>query len=124
MDAIRLHARTPAPRLHHACTTPTGLEVPVVFASGVLLGDAAKVLYLNETGELKSLMRGYAEAPSGDCQICGAAGYINCTWCQGSGKSMSTNFDTANTAIAGGTKALSLKCSLCNENGLQRCPEC
>lgn len=93
------------------------LEVPVVFASGVLLGDATKVMQLNETGELKKILRGYVEAPSGQCNVCGGAGYITCTWCQGSTKSIQTSFESKE-------KNLALRCSLCNENGLQRCPAC
>jgi hypothetical protein len=35
-----------------------GTDVPVVFASGVLLGNAKRLLELNETGELKKLLAG------------------------------------------------------------------
>eukprot|EP00037_Helgoeca_nana_P003397 m.39941 g.39941 ORF g.39941 m.39941 type:complete len:718 (+) comp13808_c1_seq1:62-2215(+) len=93
-----------------------GASVPVVFASGVLLGNATKILELNETGELKRLLKGYADAPTADCGACGGVGYVVCTWCQGSLKSR--------TISTGPRSNAELRCTVCNENGLQRCPRC
>ena len=52
---------------------------------------------------------------SGECGQCGGRGFITCTWCSGSKKSISNRF---------GRAVVSLKCTCCNENGLMRCTAC
>eukprot|EP00043_Microstomoeca_roanoka_P013455 m.131748 g.131748 ORF g.131748 m.131748 type:complete len:751 (+) comp15755_c0_seq1:154-2406(+) len=94
-----------------------GAIVPQAFLEGVHLGDAATIKRLNETGELRSRLQDCEERPTKDCSTCGGQGYILCTWCQGSKRSI-------RHAFAHSTKEASLRCTLCNENALQRCPDC
>ena len=80
------------------------------------------VLEMNETGKLKEILKGFAVQPVHGCTGCGGAGYITCNWCQGSGKSTKNPFAGHKGAEVGMTAVL--KCTVCNENGLQRCPVC
>eukprot|EP00041_Stephanoeca_diplocostata_P005836 m.69387 g.69387 ORF g.69387 m.69387 type:complete len:673 (-) comp16026_c0_seq8:252-2270(-) len=93
-----------------------GKEVPMVFAAGILLGDDTKVQELNETGDLKKILKDYEQAAVADCTSCGGSGYTVCSWCQGSLKSLRVG--------TGAQGVRTLKCTLCNSNGLQRCPAC
>lgn len=45
------------------------------------------------------------------CRVCGGQRFIMCLWCQGSKKGIRNTFGD-------------LKCTVCNENALQKCPEC
>ena len=45
------------------------------------------------------------------CRVCGGQGFIMCLWCQGSKKGIRNTFGD-------------LKCTVCNKNALQKCPEC
>eukprot|EP00049_Salpingoeca_infusionum_P002520 m.57776 g.57776 ORF g.57776 m.57776 type:complete len:737 (-) comp11629_c0_seq2:233-2443(-) len=91
--------------------------VPQVFVKGVHLGGYKVVHEMNEAGVLKERLKGFAERALTDCPTCGGHGYVLCTWCQGSKRSLEHGF-------AHSTKDASLKCTLCNENALQRCPDC
>eukprot|EP00043_Microstomoeca_roanoka_P016800 m.173388 g.173388 ORF g.173388 m.173388 type:complete len:62 (-) comp16529_c0_seq7:183-368(-) len=51
-----------------------------------------------------------------DCAACGGRGFVPCNWCFGSKKSITNKF--AEGYIR------NLKCTVCNENGLQRCEQC
>eukprot|EP00039_Didymoeca_costata_P010099 m.134992 g.134992 ORF g.134992 m.134992 type:complete len:207 (+) comp14707_c0_seq7:290-910(+) len=95
-----------------------GHEVPVVFVNGALLGNAEQVLELNEIGKLKEILAGFEVAPEKNCSRCGGAGYITCTWCQGSLKSLKNPYSGKDVNMN------VLKCTLCNSNGLQRCTQC
>eukprot|EP00056_Hartaetosiga_gracilis_P011663 m.177456 g.177456 ORF g.177456 m.177456 type:complete len:580 (+) comp13548_c1_seq1:75-1814(+) len=92
-------------------------SVPQVFVNGSLLGGYTKVMEMNEAGELRAVLQGFEEAPVKECVGCGGKGFVNCTWCQGSKKSIHNPFskDFENNA---------LKCTVCNEIGLMRCPNC
>jgi glutaredoxin domain-containing cysteine-rich protein 1 len=89
---------------------------------GNLLGGADTVLEMNETGKLKEVLKGFEVQPAAGCQGCGGAGYITCGWCQGSGKSLKNPFAGKQGHDVGLTDVL--KCTVCNANGLQRCPVC
>ena len=95
-----------------------GQQVPVVFADGMLLGNVEEVLKMNELGTLKDLLKGFEIAPIDDCPSCGGAGYVTCSWCQGSKKSIRNPF-TGKTGHAN-----VLKCTVCNPLGLTRCQKC
>jgi hypothetical protein len=49
------------------------------------------------------------------CSTCGGFEYVNCTACKGSKSSRKTRISREISV---------LKCIICNENGLQRCPTC
>eukprot|EP00045_Choanoeca_perplexa_P015027 m.181338 g.181338 ORF g.181338 m.181338 type:complete len:603 (+) comp16870_c0_seq9:129-1937(+) len=90
--------------------------VPQVFVNGHHFGDYAKVQKLNETGELKALLQGFEERPSQDCSRCGGRGFVNCSWCQGTKRSVANPYAK--------TTQGALRCTVCNEIGLERCNDC
>ncbi|EGD80581.1 hypothetical protein PTSG_01173 [Salpingoeca rosetta] len=94
-----------------------GAVVPQAFLEGRHLGDAKALKEMNETGALRRRLADCEERPLTDCTTCGGQGYILCTWCQGSKRSLLHGFGES-------TKEEWLKCSVCNENALQRCPDC
>ena len=105
-----------------------GLTVPQVCFNGEHLGDYDTVFKMNETGELQELVKGMKKIGTGlqsDCETCGGSGFMVCTWCGGDRKSMAV--DIGNVAHSDreqqGTTAR-LKCTACNENGLQACQKC
>eukprot|EP01147_Barroeca_monosierra_P003330 gene3330-6014_t len=94
---------------------PTSDQVPQAFVNFFHLGGLERVIQLNETGELKKMLINFEDRTE-NCQNCGGKGFIPCSWCFGSKKSISNKF--AEGYIR------NLKCTVCNENGLQRCPSC
>lgn len=89
--------------------------VPHVFVNGNSLGGVKELEHLNETGELKILLQDFERRNSAVCQSCGGFRYINCIQCHGSKRSRRTRISRQISV---------LRCTSCNENGLQRCPEC
>ena len=86
-----------------------------VFINGKHVGGQREIFTLNETGQLEGLLEALDVERLVDmssCSTCGGAGYITCWWCQGDKTSVSTMFDSH------------LKCTVCEENGLVRCPNC
>jgi hypothetical protein len=77
----------------------------------------AEIEQMADQGRLAKALAGYEERPTADCKTCGGEGYIICSWCQGSKRSLRHGF-------AHNVKDASLKCTVCNENALQRCPDC
>ena len=78
---------------------------------------------LDDEGELAStleqykqdhLQRGLQRDPTdgADCETCGGRRFVVCSECNGSRKGKTQVFGKY------------LKCSFCNENGLQPCPSC
>lgn len=94
-----------------------GAKIPQVFVNGQYFGDEARIVELNEQSQLASLLANFEERPSQDCSTCGGAGFVPCTWCQGSKKSIENPFETLPGRAA-------LRCTVCNVNGLQRCSDC
>jgi len=90
-------------------------SVPHVFVNGVSLGGVKELEHLNETGELKILLQNFERRTSGVCSGCGGFRYINCTQCHGSKRSRRTRISREINV---------LRCTACNENGLQLCREC
>lgn len=89
--------------------------VPHVFVNGVSLGGVRELEHLNETGKLKTLFEKFERRNSRVCPSCGGFRYINCTQCHGSKRSRKTRISREINV---------LRCTACNENGLQPCSEC
>ncbi|CAL8355984.1 unnamed protein product [Merluccius merluccius] len=92
-------------------------SLPVVFIDGHYLGGAEKILDMNESGELQDLLTKIERAQHHHpCQSCGGFAFIPCPMCHGSKMSVFRNCFTDSFKA--------LKCTSCNENGLQPCPSC
>lgn len=90
------------------------LTLPRVFIGGRYMGGAEEIQQLNETGELKKFIQGFpmADAKSGVCGCCGGITFVLCDNCNGSRKFFVEKGNCFRS------------CTLCNENGLVRCPDC
>ncbi|KAL8027058.1 hypothetical protein ABFS82_14G068100 [Erythranthe guttata] len=87
------------------------LTLPRVFIGGRYVGGVEEVRRLHESGELKKHVEGLPASEPGTCGACGGYRFILCDECSGSHKYYSEK---------GGFRS----CTLCNENGLVRCPSC
>ncbi|KAM8940040.1 glutaredoxin domain-containing cysteine-rich protein 1 isoform 2-T2 [Pelodytes ibericus] len=92
-------------------------SLPVVFIDGHYLGGAEKILSMNESGELQDLLLKIERVQHPHaCASCGGFGFVPCIVCHGSKMSVFRNCFTDSFKA--------LKCTACNENGLQRCKSC
>ncbi|XP_022616097.1 glutaredoxin domain-containing cysteine-rich protein 1 [Seriola dumerili] len=92
-------------------------SLPVVFIDGHYLGGAEKILGMNESGELQDLLTKIERVQHPQtCQTCGGFAFIPCPTCHGSKMSVFRNCFTDSFKA--------LKCTSCNENGLQACVSC
>ncbi|XP_069832261.1 glutaredoxin domain-containing cysteine-rich protein 1 [Dendropsophus ebraccatus] len=92
-------------------------SLPVVFIDGHYLGGAEKILSMNESGELQDLLMKIERVQHPHaCASCGGFGFLPCLVCHGSKMSVFRNCFTDSFKA--------LKCTACNENGLQRCKSC
>ncbi|XP_027453484.1 glutaredoxin domain-containing cysteine-rich protein 1 [Zalophus californianus] len=92
-------------------------SLPVVFIDGHYLGGAEKILSMNESGELQDLLTRIERVQHPhECPSCGGFGFLPCSVCHGSKMSVFRNCFTDSFKA--------LKCTACNENGLQRCKSC
>ncbi|XP_036372308.1 glutaredoxin domain-containing cysteine-rich protein 1-like [Megalops cyprinoides] len=92
-------------------------SLPVVFIDGHYLGGAEKILGMNESGELQDLLTKIERVQHPHtCLTCGGFAFIPCPMCHGSKMSLFRNCFTDSFKA--------LKCTACNENGLQPCPSC
>ncbi|XP_043983187.1 glutaredoxin domain-containing cysteine-rich protein 1 [Gambusia affinis] len=92
-------------------------SLPVVFIDGHYLGGAEKILGMNESGELQDLLTKIERVQHPQtCQTCGGFAFIPCSMCHGSKMSVFRNCFTDSFKA--------LKCTSCNENGLQPCASC
>ncbi|KAG9272453.1 glutaredoxin domain-containing cysteine-rich protein 1 [Astyanax mexicanus] len=92
-------------------------SLPVVFIDGHYLGGAEKILGMNESGELQDLLIKIERVQHPHaCQTCGGFAFVPCSMCHGSKMSVFRNCFTDSFKA--------LKCTACNENGLQPCPSC
>jgi len=64
------------------CTAPI-----IIARYDMWVGGADELIALHDRGELLPLCEGVPRRPPGDenCKKCGGAGYLVCSWCQGSG---------------------------------------
>ncbi|KAJ8335707.1 hypothetical protein SKAU_G00390490 [Synaphobranchus kaupii] len=78
---------------------------------------AEKILGMNESGELQDLLTKIERVQHPHtCPTCGGFAFIPCPMCHGSKMSVFRNCFTDSFKA--------LKCTACNENGLQTCPSC
>uniref|UniRef100_A0A7N0TG90 Glutaredoxin domain-containing protein n=1 Tax=Kalanchoe fedtschenkoi TaxID=63787 RepID=A0A7N0TG90_KALFE len=87
------------------------LTLPRVFIGGRYVGGADEIRQLHECGELKKLLAGMPTVEPGVCQACGGFRFLLCVECSGARKVY---------AEKGGFRS----CTVCNENGLVKCPNC
>ncbi|CAG0921709.1 unnamed protein product [Notodromas monacha] len=98
-------------------TQSSVINVPLVYKEGVLLGDAEKLEKLNETGELRRLLKPFKRSePEVECKKCGGYRMLPCGVCNGSKKSSHRNNFTLDF--------IALKCMNCDEAGLVKCDSC
>ncbi|CAK1542687.1 unnamed protein product [Leptosia nina] len=91
--------------------------VPQLFVDGYHIGDADTVEKLNESGELRKMLKPYKSPDAcNTCQMCGGFRLLPCRICNGSKKSLHRNHFTA--------EFVALKCMNCDEVGLVRCEAC
>ncbi|XP_019869565.1 glutaredoxin domain-containing cysteine-rich protein CG31559-like isoform X2 [Aethina tumida] len=91
--------------------------VPQVFVDGQHVGDAETIERLNESGELRRIMKPFKSIDAcSTCKSCGGYRLLPCQVCNGSKKSVHRNHFTA--------EFVALKCMNCDEVGLVRCPSC
>ncbi|XP_058819769.1 uncharacterized protein LOC131682356 [Topomyia yanbarensis] len=93
------------------------INVPQVFVDGQHVGDADCIERLNETGELRKMLKPYKCLESSfTCKTCGGYRLLPCPSCGGSKKSIHRNHFTA--------EFIALKCMNCDEVGLVKCYSC
>jgi len=95
------------------------VDVPQVFADGVHLGGASEIDEMNENSELRRIFQHFNKIAAhvmSSCDGCGGYRYIPCASCHGSKKSLNRNHFTE--------EFLTLRCIICDENGLVRCESC
>ncbi|XP_041126347.1 glutaredoxin domain-containing cysteine-rich protein 1 [Polyodon spathula] len=92
-------------------------SLPVVFIDGHYLGGAEKILAMNESGDLQDLLTKIEKVQHPhECTSCGGFAFVPCSVCHGSKMSVFRNCFTDSFKA--------LKCTSCNENGLQPCKSC
>ncbi|XP_053678173.1 uncharacterized protein LOC128728571 [Anopheles nili] len=93
------------------------INIPQVFVDGQHIGDAECIERLNESGELRKMLKPYKclESPY-MCKMCGGYRLLPCPSCGGSKKSIHRNHFTA--------EFIALKCMNCDEVGLVKCHSC
>ncbi|KAM7290740.1 hypothetical protein ISCGN_027336 [Ixodes scapularis] len=92
--------------------------VPQLFVEGQHLGGAEMVERLNETGQLRQMLKPYKKSTvGGTCTMCGGFQYLPCPVCGGSKKSAQHRHRFSSSIIF-------LRCRNCDEGGLVRCQLC
>jgi glutaredoxin domain-containing cysteine-rich protein 1 len=86
--------------------------LPKLFVGGRLLGEVDEVRLMHESGELRRVLAGAAQAPPSPCATCGGSRFAPCGACGGSHRLFSIK--TGEFRV----------CTACNENGLVRCAAC
>lgn len=93
------------------------IQVPQVFVEGQHVGDAETIERLNESGELRKMLKPYKSADAcSTCEVCGGYRLLPCAVCNGSKKSVHRNNFTA--------ELVALRCMNCDEVGLVKCYAC
>ncbi|XP_072040489.1 glutaredoxin domain-containing cysteine-rich protein 1-like [Amphiura filiformis] len=93
------------------------ITLPIVFIDGALIGDVERLEELNESGQLRKILERFEKFnPTSNCATCGGFRYTPCTTCNGSKKSLLRNNWTDHFHA--------LRCTYCDDNGLQRCRDC
>jgi len=96
-------------------TNLSSLKLPLIFLNGNLIGDESVLERLNETGELKDMVRTLRdkEGVQRVCQVCGDTRVTPCPGCRGS--KVGTNMWHGR---------VKLKCTICDMAGLVSCDMC
>ncbi|KAK9300200.1 hypothetical protein QLX08_007044 [Tetragonisca angustula] len=95
----------------------TVIQLPQLFIDGQHIGGFDTVERLNESGELRDMLKPYqSEDACTVCLFCGGYQWQLCPVCNGSKRSVHRNDFTA--------EFVALKCAKCDVNGLIRCPHC
>ncbi|XP_017789106.1 PREDICTED: glutaredoxin domain-containing cysteine-rich protein CG31559-like [Habropoda laboriosa] len=95
----------------------TLIQLPQLFIDGQHIGGFDTVERLNESGELRDMLKPYqSEDACTVCLFCGGYQWQLCPICNGSKRSVHRNDFTA--------EFVALKCAKCDVNGLIRCPHC
>lgn len=95
---------------------------PRVFFKGRYIGGAEEVMRIVEEGNFGDLLQGLPKMKAGSvCEGCGGVRFMPCFTCNGSCKMvMAMNQDMEQNQ----GRAVVVRCSECNENGLVLCPIC
>ncbi|XP_054015136.1 glutaredoxin domain-containing cysteine-rich protein CG12206-like [Hylaeus anthracinus] len=95
----------------------TAIQLPQLFIDGQHIGGFDTVERLNESGELRDMLKPYqSDDACTVCLFCGGYQWQLCPVCNGSKRSVHRNDFTA--------EFVALKCAKCDVNGLIRCPHC
>ncbi|GAB2252416.1 hypothetical protein Droror1_Dr00005263 [Drosera rotundifolia] len=95
---------------------------PRVFVKGRYIGGAEEVLRIYEEGCLADLLEGLPRVKVGHvCDGCGGTRFLPCFMCNGSCKVVMGGGDVGKCRQR---RAIVVRCSDCNENGLVLCPIC
>ncbi|XP_015173254.1 PREDICTED: glutaredoxin domain-containing cysteine-rich protein CG31559-like isoform X1 [Polistes dominula] len=95
----------------------TAIQVPQLFVGGQYIGDADTVERLNESGELRRMLKPYqSDGACPSCLFCGNYRLLVCPVCNGSKRSVLRNDFTV--------EFVALKCMNCDETGLVPCQHC
>jgi len=94
------------------------MELPQLFLHGQLLGGSSVIECLNESGELRVLLKPLQVPVSVDdvCEKCGGFRMVPCTLCGGSKKSGLRSRLNIHSVM--------LRCAHCDQGGLARCDLC
>ncbi|XP_078051673.1 uncharacterized protein LOC144477806 [Augochlora pura] len=93
------------------------IQLPQLFIDGQHIGGFDTVERLNESGELRDMLKPYqSDDACTVCLFCGGYQWQLCPVCNGSKRSVHRNDFTA--------EFVALKCAKCDVNGLIRCPHC
>ncbi|CAN4127118.1 unnamed protein product [Withania somnifera] len=100
----------------------TELIPPRVFFKGRYIGGAEEVMRIVEEGNFGDLLQGLPKMKAGSvCEGCGGVRFMPCFTCNGSCKMvMVVKEDMEQTD----DRAVVVRCTECNENGLVLCPIC
>ncbi|XP_076179193.1 uncharacterized protein LOC143152696 [Ptiloglossa arizonensis] len=95
----------------------SAIQLPQLFIDGQHIGGFDTVERLNESGELRDMLKPYqSDDACTVCLFCGGYQWQLCPVCNGSKRSVHRNDFTA--------EFVALKCAKCDVNGLIRCPHC
>ncbi|KAG7203646.1 hypothetical protein KM043_013681 [Ampulex compressa] len=103
-------------QLRERLGTPV-IRLPQLFIDGQYIGEVDKVEELNESGDLRRMLKPYqSDDACATCLFCGGHQWLLCPTCNGSKRSVHCNDFTA--------EFVALKCARCDPNGLIRCTYC
>ncbi|CAN6710027.1 unnamed protein product [Malus baccata var. baccata] len=94
-----------------AITGNKTLTLPMVFIGGLFIGGVEEVKQLHESGQLKGLIQRLPVVDPRACDFCGGLRFVLCQTCDGSHKVYHEKIGFT-------------PCTVCNINGLVKCPSC